>query len=300
LLKNPEDRFKNGMELQEYIILNSTLASKKEETNSGLNYTLQQQYDKVVAEKYEIQEALLHYQNASVVKDKKLDELEGIILMKDNELDYLKKAVTQSRHNVSGGRGVSRPAFIALLLLTIGLGALATYSLINNKKQVQAETNTPVRTTDSSLLTDNSNVKTIPETEQSNEVFLEDEKEPEATESTPINNSSEESDKQINSESKEVNTVKKEEKKPDDRSIEKPESSKSEGQLGEYKVISKAYFHNQPDEGTRRDAYILHWNNAILKPSEEKDGFVYIVFTNDQGQTSKGWLRKKDLIAVNQ
>jgi hypothetical protein len=69
--------------------------------------------------------------------------------------------------------------------------------------------------------------------------------------------------------------------------------------LGQYKVISKAYFHNEPDESTRRKAFIIHWNNAVLTPLEEKSGFVYIVFTNHLGQTSKGWLRKKDLQKLN-
>jgi hypothetical protein len=59
-----------------------------------------------------------------------------------------------------------------------------------------------------------------------------------------------------------------------------------------------AYFHNEPDESTRRNAFINHWNNAILTPLEEKNGYIYIVYTNDEGQTSKGWLSKKDLIAV--
>ena len=69
-------------------------------------------------------------------------------------------------------------------------------------------------------------------------------------------------------------------------------------ELGAYKVRSRAYFHNQPDESTRRNAFIVHWNNAVLHPREEQNDFVYIVFTNHEGQTTRGWLRKKDLIRV--
>lgn len=65
-----------------------------------------------------------------------------------------------------------------------------------------------------------------------------------------------------------------------------------------YKVIMKAYFHDKPDESTRRKAFIIHWNNAVLTPQDEKNGFIYVVFTNHLGQTSKGWLRKKDLIQL--
>ena len=77
----------------------------------------------------------------------------------------------------------------------------------------------------------------------------------------------------------------------------KPETMQdSVNGLGNYKVRSKAYFHNAPDEATRRNAFIVHWNNAVLHPLKEEGDFVYIVFTNHLGQTSKGWLKKQDLI----
>jgi serine/threonine-protein kinase len=75
--------------------------------------------------------------------------------------------------------------------------------------------------------------------------------------------------------------------------------TKGDPGLGQYKVISKAYFHNEPDESTRRKAFIIHWNNAVLTPQEEENGFVYIVFTNHLGQTSKGWLQIKDLRRID-
>ncbi|MFL5774252.1 MAG: protein kinase domain-containing protein [Flavisolibacter sp.] len=70
--------------------------------------------------------------------------------------------------------------------------------------------------------------------------------------------------------------------------------------LGAYRVVGKAYFYNSPDETTRRNAFIVHWNNAILHPIEEQKNFIYIVYTNNEGQTSKGWLRKKDIVRVDQ
>jgi len=68
-----------------------------------------------------------------------------------------------------------------------------------------------------------------------------------------------------------------------------------------YKVNSTAYFFNEPNEATRRKAFVNHWNNsyATLKPTDEKNGFIYVVFTNHLGQTSRGWLRKKDLHEVS-
>jgi serine/threonine protein kinase len=67
-----------------------------------------------------------------------------------------------------------------------------------------------------------------------------------------------------------------------------------------YRVRDKAFFHNAPDESTRRDAFIVHWNNATLTPLQESGDFVYVVFTNTEGQTSRGWLRKKDLERIGE
>lgn len=67
-----------------------------------------------------------------------------------------------------------------------------------------------------------------------------------------------------------------------------------------YKVKSKAHFYNKPNKRTRRKAFINRWNNsyASIKPLDEKNDFVYVEFMNHLGQTSKGWLRKKDLTAT--
>jgi serine/threonine-protein kinase len=79
----------------------------------------------------------------------------------------------------------------------------------------------------------------------------------------------------------------------DDNKQAETKSNKS----GKYKVRSQAYFHNEPDESTRRNAFMTQWD-ASFTPLDETDDFVYVIFTNEQGQTSKGWLRKKDLIKL--
>ncbi|MDB5191542.1 MAG: hypothetical protein JWQ96_1105 [Segetibacter sp.] len=68
-----------------------------------------------------------------------------------------------------------------------------------------------------------------------------------------------------------------------------------------YKVISKAYLYSSPDESTRRNAFINHNSSySTLYPKDEKNGFVYVVFTSKNGQTTTGWLNKKDLKPVNE
>jgi serine/threonine-protein kinase len=71
--------------------------------------------------------------------------------------------------------------------------------------------------------------------------------------------------------------------------------------LGQFKVrAEKAYFHNEPDENTRRNAYLLPSGEATINAWEERNNFFYTEFTNSRGQTSKGWLRKSDLMTLDE
>jgi len=111
---------------------------------------------------------------------------------------------------------------------------------------------------------------------------------------------------------KEKKTAKAEEKEPLAKTIVQYKTVNAEKEIEEnrsntdtkglYNVISKAYFHNEPDEATRRNAFVVHWNNsyAKLKALDEKNGFIYVVFNNHLNQTSKGWLRKKDLKPIDE
>lgn len=83
------------------------------------------------------------------------------------------------------------------------------------------------------------------------------------------------------------NTLKKESKEPAIVKIQ-------------YKVPSKAFFYSQPNQKFRRSNFINHWKNSYtpLNALDEKNGFIYVVFTNKRGKTSEGWLRKKDTKAV--
>lgn len=82
--------------------------------------------------------------------------------------------------------------------------------------------------------------------------------------------------------------------------IVKPVVQKPEVQYGLFKVLApKAYFHNTPDENTRRStAYMIKSNDTVTALKETSD-FIYTEFYNSKGQLSKGWLRKKDLFGLN-
>ena len=69
-----------------------------------------------------------------------------------------------------------------------------------------------------------------------------------------------------------------------------------------YVVKAKSYFHNMPDGNTRRSTFVLPWDDAygIVTALDENNGFVYIVFINRAGRTSKGWILKSDLEPLKQ
>lgn len=71
--------------------------------------------------------------------------------------------------------------------------------------------------------------------------------------------------------------------------------------IGQFKVqTDKAYFHNEPDAATRRNAYLIPSDAAVINGWDERNDFIYTEFTNERGQLSKGWLRKDDLVTLDQ
>ncbi|MCT4185170.1 SH3 domain-containing protein [Elizabethkingia anophelis] len=61
-----------------------------------------------------------------------------------------------------------------------------------------------------------------------------------------------------------------------------------------YTVIDpRAYFYKSPNRNSRKNSYLLY--GAKIQVTEETDGFVYTIFTNTEGVTSKGWVLKSQL-----
>lgn len=76
--------------------------------------------------------------------------------------------------------------------------------------------------------------------------------------------------------------------------VQKPEEE-TRPVIGRYKVTSKANFYNSPDENSMRGTFISGSINKVVEARDEKNGFIFVVYTNDLGYTSKGWLSKQDL-----
>ncbi|MEO8823999.1 MAG: N-6 DNA methylase [Ginsengibacter sp.] len=72
-------------------------------------------------------------------------------------------------------------------------------------------------------------------------------------------------------------------------------NSESKPGSKKYTVINKAWFHSEPDSAKIKPLYIMPRKELVLTSQEEENGFVYVVYINANGETTHGWLDKKDL-----
>ena len=63
----------------------------------------------------------------------------------------------------------------------------------------------------------------------------------------------------------------------------------------EYTVVNKAWFHYAPDSTKRKPLFLQPREDLVLIPTAEENGFVYVVYVNKKGQSTHGWLDKRDL-----
>jgi len=66
-----------------------------------------------------------------------------------------------------------------------------------------------------------------------------------------------------------------------------------------YTVVNKTYFHSAPDSSKRKSFYLQPRQDLVLIPTQEENGFVYVVYINKKGESTHGWLAKKDLEPVD-
>jgi type I restriction enzyme M protein len=62
-----------------------------------------------------------------------------------------------------------------------------------------------------------------------------------------------------------------------------------------YTVIDTAWFHYEPDSARRKKVFLQAREDLVLTPTAEENGFIYVVYINNRGQSTRGWLDKRDL-----
>jgi serine/threonine-protein kinase len=305
LEKQPQARFADGLELHEYILLNSTLAAKKSDLAGEVTDTLQVENHKLLSENDRLQKLILQYQQQSSIQEKEIDELKAIVVHKDSEVQQLKSRPVETSYATAAvtpkQQGVSRSSFYALLFVTALLTAFAAYSFFsNNKRENRVASDTTTSTSETVVPVTDSRIENNPAPSTENTEVKED---PAATYEIPDREEEKRSDTIVKTPAPAPLTEPKKEEKEEPEPVkkeEKKEEEKPSGNSGNYKVVAeRAFFHNEPDVNTRRNAWMIP-SKDLVKVISERNGFFYVEFTNTSGQTSKGWLKKSDLQKVEE
>jgi eukaryotic-like serine/threonine-protein kinase len=293
LEKKPEARFANGVALHDYIVLNSTLAAKSEEVTAA---AWRKEHDHLQSDKNKWQQTLLNYQQETENKDKQISELKAALLERENELMAVRNHVAYPTPQTSR-TGVSTGAFIALLLLAIAFCGLAAYSFFksqNVEQRLTSNTDTAVQTT-----------TTVTNGFEEDDAIANNTTSDAALGQSPVTITPEFVQDTVTAVSEMPTQPQSQDPELTSEEINNQQQTDTTNKMStaesgpKYTIAAeRAYFHNDPDENTRRAAYMIPSGEVALKPLEERNGFVYIIFTNTDGQTSKGWLRKQDLKLV--
>lgn len=243
----------------------------------------------------------------------------------DQEIQELKSALPNGGNQTypseywSGNRRVSRGAFYTLLFVTLLMAGYIGYGIYYDKKfsylkpdQMAAATRVeslPRVTTDNSTNVAKESKPATTHDAAANPPAEAQTPEPNLTAPAPVKDSVPNiignkkpvaqkqkpavaltPDDEYNED--EVNAALNEKSKPVKRATAAPALRHP---IARYKVTSKANFYNSADENSMRGTFITGDADKTVEALEDKNGFIYVEYTNDLGFTSKGWLSKKDL-----
>ncbi len=317
LQKNPENRYSSGVTLHEAIMQGSTMAVKNDEAQLNNVTVLQGENERLL-------NLVRHYQEQVIEFERGETALRAMLTQREAEIRQLTETLqarpteqprpVEPSQNQFADRpgtnpapasssqimGMPRVAFLVGVILLIALGAWLAYSQFSSRPVADR----PQTGTDSGQTTGTESDSDEPTTD-SNENEAEGTSarqpkkadnpvaarprprtiKPEVTaESAPEQTPTQQATRRPNTAAEPASA----EPIPDETAP--PPGAKR------YTLSSKyAYFHSEPDVATRRAANINIWNSARLTPLAERNGFVYVVYTNEQGQTTRGWLLKSDL-----
>lgn len=285
LKKKPENRFRDGAELNNFIKQSSSQTS-----NTDPLFFATGGSENLLHENRQLQQQVTQYNRQLSVKEKELNDYKMLVEDREGEIRLLRQQ-PQTPASTSKS-GVSKAAFTSLLLISLGLATFSTFSLLKDKQQPPSSlSGKDLNITDTSTTTRSQPKEDVPEKTESQQPKKElppiAAKKKNDTAARRADQPSVTTEKEVPSNSAES------ENKP-------PTADVAVKNQHQYMVVTKAYFYSEPDETTRRNAFVVPSNNAVLNALDEKDGFVYVVFTNQLGQSSKGWLRKADLQPVNE
>lgn len=327
LEKDPEKRFATGIDLHESIIRGSTVAVKSVDERENNATVLQGENGRLLS-------LVRFYQERAIDGERVGAELKTLLAQKDDEIRTLTEA-TRSRpvgqprpidpsaklstNSPTGQPFVpdkSKSPFrriktvrLAVIALLVGLVVWTAYSQFGAKPT----------TSQAYTMEDETNPATDAEPDNRNRAATPSTKTEDISDRPPQNKADKPATKQTKvTQPTPADKSKTVTKRPAKPQVVRRDSSRTSAvsaqpatvssasdpipnrKVKRYTLSSKyAYFHNEPDQSTRRAANINIWNNAKLTPLDDRNGFIYVVYTNEQGQTSRGWLLKRNLKPID-
>ncbi len=245
LEKAPVNRFQNGIKLYNFICDQefTTKAIKVNKIPAGND-------DK--------------YKQALEVKDAELERLRNIIKQKDVAPDY-----NSYYNNSFPKKKVSRSAFVALLIFTLGLAGYAAYTIIEKNNALDTNVIQPANLSDADSVEfqkkPDSAVVRKPVSREKIIIPADDKVSVDTTEYTmPVGDE----------------TV-----KPTGKAV--------------YKINTIAHFYDKPDDYSRRNSFLTYKDVSNITAMDESGDYIYIELETSAGLL-KGWLKKSDLRRVNE
>jgi serine/threonine protein kinase len=259
LEKEPGKRFVNGTELQEFI--HSALIA--EETKAANNST--EQLTIVRTQELQLKKYVQKLELVAEEKDSLIQALQMQLESKDKALEQYQNS--ESYYSLQTKKtGISKGLFIMVLLIALGLGGFTTYhSFLQPAKRNLPDTAStmnqrPPNPIDSSATANKRPLKKARARFKKNIPL-------------PVKSTSD--------------------RQPEDLDTG-ANTNQDQPALQQYLVINHAYFYREPDVHTRRNVYIIPGEEPVTALNE-KDGFVFVSFTDIEGKITKGWVLKKDL-----
>lgn len=287
LEKDPDKRYSNGVELHEAIVMGSTSLTLADDS-TGSAGVLQSENERM-------QMLALQYQEAAAAKERQLASLKGLLSQREAELAAIKDNSVVSSSPANGSKiNLSKSLFFALLFLLAGLAAFAGYALMSKGNNYTADGKI-MPGADTSLVKDSSSVK------QERNTFQEQEDENKKNSISDTGDTGNVTDGILEGQSNaDAQLAENEDESPVDTAIDSSDPTPPVSKAKKYTLaVSKAYFYDQPQAGSRRNTFLVYSNNAELTALEDRNGFIYVVFFTTQGDITKGWLRKSDLRRIN-
>ena len=271
LKKDPRERFADGMELHEAILKRHSALAIKSKDESAL--ILQNENER-------LQTVLLQEKAKTKTQSQQISQLRETLTQRNQQLSSLTNS-NSIAPLPSGQKGLSKVAIVAIIASLICLGAFAGRYVFPGKATMvkqQKDTTTVFKARQAAPDENAQPIKTHYKVPTKKHLLTAKKSRKDSARQKLIVAS------------------------PIKIQAAVPTPVIKSGDVGKIFTVfnDKAFFHTEPNAATVRRANINRWNNARLKALDDRNGYIYVVYTNDRGQVSTGWLDKKDLIIVGQ